>query len=139
MPADPPSATSQRQELDVTIRDELDAINAGFGEAFATQDAERLAAFYADDARLLYHGQPVIRGRAHVDAALREMVVGGPATLRFVTDEVIADGSLVVDVGRIISSAGQSKYVVVYQRQADGSLKVIVDAASSDGAQPTAG
>ena len=32
------------------IRDELDAINAGFGEAFATQDWERLADFYADDA-----------------------------------------------------------------------------------------
>ena len=123
----------------MTIRDELDAINAGFGEAFATQDAERLATFYADDARLLFHGQPVIRGRADVDATLREMVAGGPASLRFVTDEVIADGSLIVDVGRIISPNGQSKYVVVYQRQADGSLKVIVDAASSDGAQPTTG
>jgi ketosteroid isomerase-like protein len=123
----------------VTIRDELDAINAGFGEAFARQDAERLSAFYADDARLLFHGQPVIRGRAEVDAALRDMVAGGPASLRFVTDEVIADGSLIVDVGRIISPNGQSKYVVVYERQADGSLKVIVDAASSDGAQPAAG
>ncbi|MDQ1322735.1 MAG: hypothetical protein QG587_68 [Chloroflexota bacterium] len=123
----------------MTIHDELDAINAGFGEAFATQDAERLSAFYADEARLLFHGQPVIRGRADVDAALRDMVANGPTTLQFVTDEVIADGSLVVDVGRIISAAGQSKYVVVYQRQADGSLRVIVDAASSDGPQPTPG
>jgi ketosteroid isomerase-like protein len=123
----------------VTIRDELEAINAGFGEAFATQDAERLSAFYADDARLLFHGQPVIRGRAEVDATLREMVADGPATLRFVTDEVIADGSLIVDIGRIISPTGQSKYVVVYQRQADGSLKVIADAASSDGERPTGG
>lgn len=123
----------------MTIRDELDAINAGFGEAFATQDAERLSAFYADDARLLFHGQPVIRGRVAIDATLRDMVAGGPASLRFVTDDVIADGSLIVDVGRIISPNGQSKYVVVYQRQPDGSLKVIVDAASSDGAQPAAG
>jgi uncharacterized protein (TIGR02246 family) len=123
----------------VTIRDELDAINAGFGEAFATQDAERLAAFYADDARLLFDGQPVIRGRTAIDAALRDMVADGPANLRFVTDEVVADGSLIVDVGRIISPIGQSKYVVVYQRQADGSLRVIVDAASSDGPRATPG
>jgi ketosteroid isomerase-like protein len=123
----------------VTIRDELDAINAGFGQAFATQDAERLSAFYADDARLLFHGQPVIRGRAEVDAALREMVADGPASLRFVTDEVIADGSLIVDVGRIVSPTGQSKYVVVYRREADGILRVIVDAASSDGPQATTG
>jgi uncharacterized protein (TIGR02246 family) len=117
----------------VAIRDELDAINAGFGEAFATQDAERLAAFYTDDARLLFHGQPIIRGRVAIETAMREMVAGGPATLRFVTDEVIADGSLVVDIGRIISPTGQSKYVVVYQRQADGSLRIAVDAANSDG------
>jgi ketosteroid isomerase-like protein len=124
----------------VAIQDELDAINAGFGEGFATQDAERLAAFYADDARLLFHGQPIIRGRAEVDAAIREMVAGGPAALRFVTDEVIEDGSLVIDIGRIVSETGQSKYVVVYQRQADGSLRILVDAASSDGPrQPAPG
>ncbi len=117
----------------MAIRDELDAINAGFGEGFATQDAERLAAFYADDARLLFHGQPIIRGRAAVDAAMRDMVAGGPANLRFVTDEIVEDGSLVIDIGRIVSETGQSKYVVVYRRQADGSLKIIVDAASSDG------
>ena len=117
-------------------RDELDAINDGFGEAFATQDAERLAGFYAADARLLFHGQPIVQGRAAVDAALRAMVEGGPASLRFVTDEVIEDGSLVVDIGRIVGQHGQSKYVVVYQRQPDGNLRIIVDAASSDGPQP---
>ena len=117
------------------IRDELDAINAGFGEAFAAQDADRLAAFYAADARLLFHGQPIIRGRAAVDAELREMVAGGPANLQFVTDEVIEDGSLVVDIGRIVSTTGQSKYVVIYRREADGSLRIVVDAANSDGPQ----
>ena len=123
----------------MAIRDELDAINDGFGEAFAVQDAERLAGFYAADARLLFHGQPILRGRAAVDAALHDMVAGGPASLRFVTDEVIEEGSLVVDIGRIIGSSGTSKYVVVYQRQADGSLKIIVDAASSDGPRQAPG
>jgi uncharacterized protein (TIGR02246 family) len=123
----------------VATRNELDTINAGFGEAFATQDAERLAAFYADDARLLFNGQPIIRGRAAVDAAMRDMVAGGPASVRFVTEEVIEDGSLVVDVGRIVSPSGQSKYVVVYRRDADGSLRIIVDAASSDGPRATSG
>ena len=132
-----PNASGFAREGDrVAIRDELDAINAGFGEAFETQDAERLAAFYADDARLLFHGQPIIRGRAAVDAALGDMVEGGPATLRFVTDEVIEDGSLVIDIGRIFGPGSQSKYVVVYQRQADGRLRIVIDAASSDGPRP---
>jgi ketosteroid isomerase-like protein len=120
----------------VAIRDELDAINIGFGEAFATQDAARLAAFYADDARLLFDGRPIIRGRTAIDAEFREAVRGGPATLRFVSDEVIADGSLVVDVGRIVAPTGQSKYVCIYQRQPDGSLRLLVDAVNSDGPPP---
>jgi len=119
----------------MAIQDELDAINAGFGEAFATQDAERLAAFYAADARLLFHGQPIIRGRAAVDATIRELVADGPARLQFVSDEVIEDSSLVVDIGRIVSAGGQSTYVVIYRREADGSLRIIVDAVSSDGPQ----
>ncbi len=123
----------------MAIRDELDAINAAFGEGCATQDAERLAALYADDARLLFPGQPIIRGRAEVDAAMREMVAGGPASLRFVTDEVIEDGSLVIDIGRIVSETGQSKYVVVYRREPDGRLRIIVDAASSDGPRAAPG
>ena len=119
----------------MTIRDELDAINAGFGDAFATQDAERLSAFYADDARLLFAGVPIIRGREAIDAVMRDMVSGGPGTQRFETDEVIVDGSLVIDIGRITSASAQYKYVVVYQRLPDGSLRIVVDAASSDGPQ----
>jgi len=117
----------------MTIRDELDAINAGMARALAEQDAKRFASYYADDARLLSHGQSIIRGRAEIEAEVGDWVTDGPLTLRFETDDVIADGSLVVDVGRIISPTGQSKYVVVYERQPDGSLKIAVNAGSSDG------
>jgi len=66
-------------------------------------------------------------------AEMREAVAGGPVTLRFETREVIVDGSLVVGIRRISSPTGQSKYVVVYQRQADGSLRAAVDETNSDG------
>ncbi len=117
----------------MTIHDELDAINAAMARALAEQDARRLASFYTDDARMLSHGQPIIRGRAGIEAEVRGWVAKGPVTVSFDTGDVIADGSLVVDVGRIISPTGRSKYVVVYQRQPDGSLKIAVDAGSSDG------
>ncbi len=44
----------------MTVRDELAAINAGFERALLEQDAERVAAYYAEDARLLLHGSPII-------------------------------------------------------------------------------
>jgi ketosteroid isomerase-like protein len=47
----------------MTMRDELDAINAGMARALAAQDAKQFASYYADDARLLSHGQPIIWGR----------------------------------------------------------------------------
>jgi ketosteroid isomerase-like protein len=120
----------------MTIRDELDTINAGFGRAFAAQDAESLAGYYTDDARLLFHGTPIIRGRSAIEAVMRDWVAGGSQVLRFETGEVIVDGSLVVDIGTIVGPSSRSKYVVVYQRQADGSLKIAVDAATSDGTPP---
>ena len=123
----------------VTIRDELAAIAAEMARALAEQDAKRFAAYYADDARILFHAQPIIRGRMEIEAEVRGWVRDGPVSLRFETGEVIADGSLVVDVGRIISQTGRSKYVVVYQRQQDGSLKIAVDAANSDGPSKASG
>ena len=38
-----------------------------------------------------------------------------------------------VDVGRYTRPKSEGKYVVVYLRQADGTLKILVDAANSDG------
>jgi len=121
----------------VTIRDELAVINADFGRALAEQDVDGILAHYADEARMLFHGRPIIRGRAAIEATVRGWLEDGPIILRFETDEVIADGSLVVDIGSNYGPSGRSKYVVVYQRQSDGSLKIAVDAASSDGASPT--
>ena len=120
----------------MTIREELDTINAGPGRAYVEQDAESLAAYYTDDARLLFHGAPIIRGRAAIDGPMRDSVAGGPQVLRFETGEVIVDGSLVIDIGAIVGPSSRSKYVAVYQRQADGSLKIVVDAATSDGMPP---
>jgi uncharacterized protein (TIGR02246 family) len=123
----------------MTIHDELDAINAGMAQALAEQDATRFASYYTADARLLFHGQPIIRGRAGIEAEVSGWVSEGPLILRFETGDVMVDGSLVVDVGRIISPTGRSKYVVVYQRQPDGSLKIAVDAGSSDGPSAASG
>lgn len=117
----------------MTIRDDVEAFNAAFAQALAEQDAERLTTFYTDDARILIPAQPVVQGHAEIEATMRAWVQGGPVILRFETADVFADGSLVVDVGSIVGSASRSKYVVVHRRQPDGTLKIAVDSASSDG------
>ncbi len=64
---------------------------------------------------------------------MREWLEAGPHALWFETGEVIEGGALVVDIGAIVGPSSRSKYVVVYQRQPDGSLRIAVDATTSDG------
>ena len=121
----------------MTIREEIEALNEGFSRDLANQDAEGLIARYADDAQLLFPGQPILRGRQAVETTMREWVANGPVQVRFASRDVMADGALVVDVGEIIGPSGpSSKYVLVYRRQPDGSLRIAIDAANSLGAPP---
>ena len=47
----------------MTTRDQLVAFNERFSAALAAQDADAVVDLYTDDARLLFTGMPMIRGR----------------------------------------------------------------------------
>ena len=117
----------------MSTRDELRAINEGFADALAKQDLGRVMEFYADDARLLFHGIPMVKGRQDIEALWREELAE-PSTVRFESGEIFEGGELVIDVGRYESGSGVGKYIVVYRREADGALKCIIDAGLSDSA-----
>ena len=117
----------------MSIRDELEAFTERFSAALAAQDAAAVVDAYTDDARLLFAGRPIVRGREAIADLFEGWLAHGPHHMRFESTDVWEAGSLVVDVGTIRSPAGSSKYVVVYERQADGSLKMAVDAVTSDG------
>ena len=118
----------------MTFREEVDALNKGFARDLATQDIEGLVVRYADDAQLLLPDRPILRGREAVEAIMRAWVEDGPVSVRFESREMMTGGSLVIDVGEIVGPTGpSSKYVVVYRRQPDGSLRIAIDAASGVG------
>jgi ketosteroid isomerase-like protein len=121
----------------VTTRDELAAFNEAFSIALAGQDVDRVVGFYTDDARLLFAGTPMIRGRAEIDAYFRAALRDGPTSTRFETIDILEAGSLVVEVGRYTTPTGTGKYIVVHERQPDGSLKMAVDSATGDGPRRT--
>ena len=123
----------------MTIRQEIQALNEGFARDLADQDVEGLIARYTDDAQFLFPGQPILHGPGVVESMMRSFVAGGPVSLQFETHEVIADGSLVIETGVMVGSDGpRNKYVVVYRRQADGSLRMAVDSVNSLSEEPTA-
>lgn len=121
------------------IRDELDELAARYTRALAQQDVEGLVACYSDDAQFLVPGAPILRGREAVASVMRDWVKDGPVRVRFDRRDVFADGAIVVEIGEIVGPSGpRSKYVVVYRRQPDGSLRIAVDSSSSLGNQPQA-
>ena len=54
-------------------------------------------------------------------------------TIAFESIDVFDGGSFVVDVGRLTGPTGTGKYIVVHERQPDGSLKMAVDSATGNG------
>lgn len=111
----------------MTTRDELDVVNEAFAALLATPDPGRLAAFYTDDAVFLEAGKATTIGRAAILEKFRRDLPE-PMSVRFETGEVIEDGDLVVDIGTLHSGGKRfARYVVVYRRQEDGTLKLAVD------------
>jgi len=47
--------------------------------------------------------------------------------------EVLEGGGLVVDIGRLTTPNGARKYVIVHERQVDGSLRIAVDTVTNNG------
>jgi ketosteroid isomerase-like protein len=120
----------------MTIRDELASFNERFSAALATQDTDSLVDLYTDDARLLFAGMPMIHGRQAIAELMGAWLAESPHQMTFQTGDIWEAGDIVVDVGTYDSPRGAGKYVVLYERQTDGSLKLAVDSASVDGDAP---
>lgn len=109
------------------LGEELATFNTDFADALARQDFDRLRECYADDAVFLTQGMVTVVGRDEI-VKLMQAPSSGSDVLAFETDHALEGGDLVVDIGRIMRGGeAQARYVVVYRRQPDGSLKLAAD------------
>jgi ketosteroid isomerase-like protein len=117
----------------MTTRDKVNLINDEYARAMAAQDVARMTSLYAADARLLFSDTPVVEGRAAVEAFYAKELERGSVAITFEPIDVIDAGELVVDIGYYESSDERGKYVVVFRRQDDGALKIVIEADITDG------
>jgi uncharacterized protein (TIGR02246 family) len=115
---------------------EIDAVAQAFHDGVAHRDAAALASLYADHGRFLPPGMEPCEGRAEIQAAMQQLLDVGASALDIEPLDVRDAGELTIEYGRYtlgIEPEGAEpvtqvgKYVVVHERQADGSTKIAFD------------
>jgi ketosteroid isomerase-like protein len=119
----------------MTIQDDINQFNARFSTALAEGAFDLIAEMYAEDAQFLSAGSPTVRGRTAIIDMMRARHASGPTVLTVASGDVWTSGELVVDVGTFEIEAEppiRGRELVVYRRNDDGALELLIDVPISD-------
>jgi uncharacterized protein (TIGR02246 family) len=145
-PACQPGGTSATPSADITVDEAKAAINRTRNEyvaAWRAANADRIANLYTNDALVLYPNQAAIAGRAAILVYFKSFFAEFTQELFELTSaEIEVFGPWAFDRGTVrwrgVPRAGgdpvedHGKYLVILQRQPDGSWKVARDMDNSD-------
>lgn len=128
-------------------RAEVRQVARAYHDAVANQDADAVADLYLPDAWFLASTSPPVHGRAAIRAHFETSFAAGLCGFTLMSRSVHTGGALVVDFGRYSDSVcsgdtvvktTQGSYVLVYQRQRGGGLKIRYDIFTADTTTPPA-
>ena len=129
----PPAQSGPDQSA---VRTAIEKQAAAFSAAYNRGDIKAVAAMYAEDAIALPPDADMVRGRPAIEKLWTDAMASGMKTLTFTVIDVQSSGNLAVETGRAaigLQPAGQpastetGKYVVVWQRGADGQWRLLRD------------
>jgi ketosteroid isomerase-like protein len=110
--------------------DEVREAERGFAKAFADRDAARFAAFISDDATFLGASRALV-GKAEIMRVWSEYLKAKDAPFSWYPDRVAVNGAgdLGLTWGPVFDAKGKHilNFQSVWQRQGDGSWKVLFD------------
>ncbi|HYR41625.1 MAG TPA: SgcJ/EcaC family oxidoreductase [Terriglobia bacterium] len=114
---------------------------AMFEKAANTKDVATIANMYAEDATLLPPGSPPVKGRENIRGYWQAFFNAGASNAKLRVIEVGSASDLAYEIGAFVANLPspqggtprtEGKYVVVWRRQPDGSIKMIVDMFSAN-------
>src|SRR5205823_6385073 len=109
---------------------------SGWEKAANAKDAATVASYYTEDATLLPPGSPPIKGRKNIQQYWQGFFDAGASDAKLRVVDVTAFGDLAYEIGAFEANLPtpqgaiartQGKYVVIWKRQSDGSVKLLVD------------
>lgn len=112
----------------MSIRDDIEVMEAGYMEAFNRRDAAACATFYTEVAFYAACGMTPVRGRAAITEMHREAFASGMTILAMTSTDVDVDGGLAFAVETIETDQGKSTALLVYQRQDDSAWRIRAEA-----------
>ena len=128
------------------VREAIEAANTRFSDALVRGDVVGLLANYREDAVVMMPEEPAWNGRAAMEIRLKELLrTNTYTTATFTIDDVIVAADVAVETGSGILAVTprgakartvREKYLTVWRRQLDGSLKIIRDIANYDASHP---
>jgi uncharacterized protein (TIGR02246 family) len=122
-------------------RAEVLAIARAWETCAGAQDARGIAALYTENATLLPPGQPAITGRQNIQGFWQGFLDAGASDAKLKSIQISGSGDLAYEVGEYSAmmpqpsggtAPGTGKYLVVFERQQDGTLKMAADMFSSN-------
>ena len=124
------------------VRQAIDSIYTRYNAALKSGDAAGIAQMYTDDAIVMAPNFPAWQGRAAVNAGFAGFFGQFAITdVRLATRDVIVSGALAIEQGTYewtlhpktgADIKDNGKYLTVWQRQTDGSWKIVRDINNSD-------
>jgi uncharacterized protein (TIGR02246 family) len=139
----PPPAPDTRAQDEAAIR----AADEAWSAAAHARDLDKSVSFYAPDATTLPPNQPMVTGAANIRKAFGEMLAAPGLEIGWTVTKVEAakGGDLGYSMGTYTMSVtgpdgkpmpDHGKYVTIWQKQADGSWKVLADTFNTDVPMP---
>ncbi len=118
------------------FRSAIESAIAVFEKAANAKDAVTIANFYTEDASLLPPGSPIVKGRQNIQQFWKAFFDAGASDGKLTVVDVKPFGDLAYEIGTFEANLpttpgktarAQGKYVVIWKRQTDGNIKMVVD------------
>jgi uncharacterized protein (TIGR02246 family) len=117
-------------------RAEVLAIAQAWDKCANARDARGIAGLYTEKATLLPPGQPAITGRENIQVFWQGFFDAGASDAKLKSIQVSGSGDLAYEIGEYSAmmpqpsggtAPGIGKYLIVFERQQDGKLRIAAD------------
>jgi ketosteroid isomerase-like protein len=138
------SGISLQAQTEEELKAKIEKINSKLAKAMMEGDYEKGLSFYTEDAISMPNYSPMLKGIEAIKASNAEMMKSGAKIKSFEakTKKIISCGDMIIEIGKYTISMempgmeepmnDNGKYITIWEKQSDGSLKVKIDTWNTD-------